>query len=218
MNNKYFENVPKIGTLYFEQELFSYDKIPIIFVCIDKFNSRYLCVCDDIIDEESWIIRKITNKELLCVLNDENTILSAYKNRNVIVANKPFGRNVEYIEIEYDKIDRDELPLSDQYLEMKEYLSDYISKIKNSLLTEFFMQSDFIYQNNINEFLQYTLKVNISQEQFYQNIFDTNECIKTNNPSYRNDLSFKIEFEPEEHNNVNQKEWTGYNTMIYYAA
>ena len=34
MSNEYFKNVPQIGTLYLEEELFSFENIPIIFVCI----------------------------------------------------------------------------------------------------------------------------------------------------------------------------------------
>ena len=132
MSNEYFKNVPQIGTLYLEEELFSFENIPIIFVCIDKNKSRYLCVCDDIIDEESWIIVKISNNELLDVINDECTVLSVYKNKSVIVANKPFEKEINYVLTEYNDIDEDELPLNDQYLEMKEYLTDYINKIKNS--------------------------------------------------------------------------------------
>lgn len=134
MNKKFFENIPQIGTLKFEEELFSFENIPIVFVCIDKNNNRYLCVCDDIIEEESWIITKVSKQELLKVLNDEWTILSVFKDKNIIVANKPFGREMEYIITEYNKIDPDELPLSDQYLEMKEYLSDYIDKISKSTI------------------------------------------------------------------------------------
>ena len=74
MNNIFFDKVPKIGCLYFEEELFSFEDIPIIFVCIDKNKIRYLCVCDDIIEEESWIIVKISNDDLLAVLNDEVTL------------------------------------------------------------------------------------------------------------------------------------------------
>ena len=153
MNKKFFENIPQIGTLKFEEELFSFENIPIVFVCIDKNNNRYLCVCDDIIEEESWIITKVSKQELLKVLNDEWTILSVFKDKNIIVANKPFGREMEYIITEYNKIDPDELPLSDQYLEMKEYLSDYIDKISKSTIFNIPMPQFLFYQNDYAHFI-----------------------------------------------------------------
>lgn len=216
MSDKYFENVPKIGNLYFEQELFSFENIPIIFVCIDKHDNRYLCVCDDVIDEESWIIVKVMNEELLSVLCDENSVLSVYKNKQVIVVNKPFGETIEYIETQYNKINQDELPLSDQYLDMKEYLSDYIRKIRKSIFTELFLSFDCNVQNEF-DFLQYILNVIISQKQPNQNKYDTNDYTNINTLTSHNDMSFKIQFESEYYCNLEQKEWLECNSMIYAA-
>ncbi len=129
MNKIYFEKVPVIDSLQLEKILFSYENIPILFICVDKNNIRYLCLCDDLIDEESWIIVPIPTDTLLDVLNNKITVLSAFKDRKIIIANRGFDEDVKYSIEEYNKIDPDELPLSDQYLEMKEYLSDYIDEI-----------------------------------------------------------------------------------------
>lgn len=129
MKKIYFENVLNIGDLYLEQILFSFEKMPIVFVCFDKENKKYLCLCDDCINEECWIFVEISNETLLKVLNDEITILDAFKNKQVIIANSNFKGNIKYSLKEYNKISSDELPLKDQYLEMKEYLGEYIRVI-----------------------------------------------------------------------------------------
>lgn len=131
MNNVYFKDIPHIHSLSIEQILFSFENVPIIFVCINDSKERYLCVCDDIIDEESWLIVKISNSKLLAILKDKDTILSAFKNQNVIIATRRFGEDTIYNFTEYNSISRDELPLSDQYLEMKDNLKEYIQKISN---------------------------------------------------------------------------------------
>ena len=129
MNKIYFEKVPVLGSLQLEKILFSYENIPILFICVDKNNIRYLCLCDDLIDEESWIIVPIPTETLLDVLNNKITVLSAFKDRKVIIANRGFDEDVKYFIEEYNKIDPDEIPVNDQYLEMKEHLSEYIDKI-----------------------------------------------------------------------------------------
>lgn len=130
----YFENVPNIDLLFIEQILFSYEYIPIVFVCVDKNKNRYLCVCDDIIDEESWLIVKIENAKLLEILNDKDTVLSAFVNQKVIIANRKFNQDIQYDITEYSNINKEELPVSDQYLEMKDSLKTYIEKIAFEIL------------------------------------------------------------------------------------
>ena len=51
MNEIFYENIPQAGLLLLEQILFSFEGIPMVFVCIDKECNRYLCICDDVIYE-----------------------------------------------------------------------------------------------------------------------------------------------------------------------
>lgn len=214
MNKKYFENVPQIGTLKFEEELFSFENIPIVFVCIDKYNNRYLCVCDDIIEEESWIIAKVSKQELLKVLSDEWTILSVFKDKNIIVANKPFGREMEYIRTEYNKIDPDELPVSDQYLEMKEYLSDYINKIDKSLIINIPMPQFQFYQN---DYEQYNMTSHTTHNTFAHKYFYENNQPFTKSIDWQINISFQIELEYEELEESNSEEYDDYYAIIFAA-
>ena len=128
-DNIIFEQIPGINSLFMEQVLFSFENIPMIFVCVDSSQSRYLCVCDDIIEEQSWIISKIQNSTLLRILNDEITVLNAFKDKDVWVATKKAGQDMMYQFVQYNHIDIDELPLCDQYLEMKESLGRYIDLV-----------------------------------------------------------------------------------------
>lgn len=214
MNKKYFENVPQIGTLKFEEELFSFENIPIVFVCIDKNNNRYLCVCDDIIEEESWIIAKVSKQELLKVLNDEWTILSVFKGKNIIVANKPFRREMEYIITEYNKIDPDELPVSDQYLEMKEYLSDYINEINKSPIINIPMPQFQFYQNDYEQYIMtsYTTHNALAHKYFYVNNQPFTESI-----DLQINISFQIELEYEELEESDSEECDDYYSIMFAA-
>lgn len=131
----YFQDVPDIDSLYMEQILFSYENIPIVFVCTDNKNFRYLCVCDDIIEEESWIIVKINNLKLLEILNDYSTVLSAFAGKKVIIAHRNFYQKPQYDIMNYSDINKDDLPVCDQFLEMKDHLNRYIDKIRNDVIS-----------------------------------------------------------------------------------
>lgn len=212
MNKIYFENVPNIGSLRLEETLFSFEGTPILFVCIDKDNIRYFCLCDDIIDEESWIIVQISNETLLKVLNDEITVLNAFKNKNILIANKSFNKTIKYTIEEYNKIDPDELPVSDQYLEMREYLSNYINRISCSSFTDSLFPSDLACKYS---FLQYILNINISYSYLQQENTDINDQLIKEAPKLNKDFPFKIKV--EEDKSIEPKEWL-VNATIQYAA
>ena len=151
IGNLYFEKIPIIDSLFMEQVLFSYDSIPIVFVCVDKKKTRYLCVCDDVIEEESWLIVEVNNKKLLDILMDESTVLSAFANKKVVIASRKSNENINYNIEEYNNISKDDLPINDQYLEMKNSLKTYIAKIQqdisSSSLTLAISSSDILSDN-----------------------------------------------------------------------
>lgn len=196
-NNLYFDNVPYIGSLFMEQLLFSFEDTPIVFICTDKELSRYLCVCDDIIDEESWLIVKVNNTKLLEILNDVSTVLSAFVGQKVIIANKKFNQSIQYEIEEYNNIVEDELPVCDQYLDMKNSLRTYIEKIENEILFTSFKLSipveDMI--SDINDNLD-TPRVTISFNGVKSSKTYCNNIAKDYVNSFFNDIdSIKIESE-----------------------
>lgn len=192
----YFNNVPYIGSLFMEQILFSFENIPIVFVCIDENKRRYLCVCDDVIDEESWLIVKINNTKLLEILNDNATVLSAFVDQKVIIANRKFSQDINYDIAEYNKISKDELPVRDQYLEMKNSLKPYIENIEYDILCSSLKLSlpinNMLDDNldipkiviSVKEILKSTPNINsclnIDEDDFTNNFFNDSASIKVN--------------------------------------
>lgn len=183
----YFDNVPYIGSLFMEQILFSFENIPIVFVCIDENKRRYLCVCDDIIDEESWLIVKIDNKKLLEILNDNATVLSAFVDQKVIIANRKFSQDINYDIAEYNNISKDELPVRDQYLEMKNSLKPYIENIEYDILS-----SGLKLSLPINNMLDDNLdipKIVISIKEILISTPNINSCLNINEDDFTNNFS-----------------------------
>ena len=79
--------VKGLGQLYLEKILLSFD-IPILFVCTDFENRRYLCLnIDD--DVPQAVIAEIDIKTLIGMLKDEITMEMAFRgsiNGKIIVA------------------------------------------------------------------------------------------------------------------------------------
>lgn len=131
MKSAYFEKIPSYGDLYLEQILFLYDNIPIIFTCVTTDHVRFICVCDDIIENQSWIITKIKPDVLLDVLYDRISICKAFElsNENTIVADK-INEMVKFESKRYSEIDKCDLPDPDEKLEMQDELYAYIKTIE----------------------------------------------------------------------------------------
>ncbi|MCD7996352.1 MAG: hypothetical protein LUH21_03865 [Clostridiales bacterium] len=131
MGNAYFINTPLYGDLFLEEILFSYDNIPIVFTCTNESNIRCICVCDDIIENQSWIITKVDSKVLLDVLHDKISICKAFElsTDKTTIAEKVDGRII-YILKSYEEIDPMELPDPDEKLEMEDELNSYIAAIE----------------------------------------------------------------------------------------
>ena len=80
MNKVFFNDVPNIGDLYINMVLLEFELEPVLFVCKDSYSNFFLCICDDFIDaKRSWITIKIPVEDLLDVINDKITLLSAFK-------------------------------------------------------------------------------------------------------------------------------------------
>lgn len=135
MEKVYFTNVPNIGDLSLEKVLFSYENIPIVFICKNNMNEKFLCLCNDVIEEECWMVSKISVSKLLDILYDKITIFNAFKtsDNNIIIATRSQD-HIIYQEKAFDEIDELDLPDENEYLEMQQYLKDYISDLNNTEL------------------------------------------------------------------------------------
>lgn len=64
--NFYFIDIPSIGSLRIEHVFYEYEE-PVLFVCLDQDNNRYLCSCSRV--AEQWILSAITDSQLLEIMN-----------------------------------------------------------------------------------------------------------------------------------------------------
>lgn len=152
MNNVYFNNVPDVGDLFIDKVLLEYELEPVIFVCKDRYNNFFLCICDDFIDtDRSWIAIKTPVEDLLGVINDKITLLSAFKkskNKTIIIDYCPDKKTYDYRMMNFSDIDETELPYEDQYLDEKENFYDYIDYLKTYIFL-YDIQYDFGYLDEI---------------------------------------------------------------------
>ena len=127
---KYFENIIEIGNLYIEKILFEFDKMPIVFICLDDNGNRYLCLCTDSILNFTWMITKINRRILLELLTDKISILCAYEksNNKVFILNKSVD-GIAVLKYDFDNIPEEELPDETEKLG-NPYLEDYIRKLE----------------------------------------------------------------------------------------
>lgn len=118
MEMKDFECVPAGGTLYLEKVLFEFDKISMITVCKNDKGKRYLCLCTDVIIQETWMITQITNALLIDLIKDKISILEAYRlsKHPVIIGVRECGQ-LAYTEYTFDELPEDELLDENEKLE-----------------------------------------------------------------------------------------------------
>lgn len=140
MNNKeaYFKNVPQIGDLYLDKILFEFDYEPIVFVCKNINNLRFLCVCDDVIERYSWIVSRISNKKLIEVIENRITVMSVFScsKHKILVIDRDFDSDEYRYSFSFFKdIAADELPNEDQYLNMDGKFEDYVKTLKDDCIS-----------------------------------------------------------------------------------
>lgn len=115
------ENTP----LFFEEILFEFDNQPMIFVCVNKLNERFFCVCINDIAEEEYLVTKINDAKLLDILYNRipfyEAFSSARKTYHFVV-----GKSITIYE--NGNIPKDVRPEENEMLEMP--VADYIKKIR----------------------------------------------------------------------------------------
>ena len=73
----YFKNVPYLDDLYMEFIIFEYE-CPILFVCKNKEDRLYICVCYDIRESQQWIVAPIDQEILIQLLTNQIAIRDAF--------------------------------------------------------------------------------------------------------------------------------------------
>ena len=159
MSKVFFNNVPNIGDLFIDRVLLDYELEPVIFVCKDSYSNFFLCICDDFIDvKRSWIAIKIPVEDLLDVINDKSTLLSAFKkskNKTIIIDYCPDKKTYDYCMMDFSDIDEAELPCKDQYLDEKETFDDYIDYLKS-----YFISYDIQYNSDYLDTISINFNIN----------------------------------------------------------
>lgn len=129
--------IKETGQLYLEKILVSLD-IPILFICADFENRKYLCLN---IDEETGetVVAETDNKNLIAMLENKITMESAFRegvNHTIIVATYD-SENEKIVSRTEDarEIAGDFLPEKGAFLELPEKMvADYISFLKRQLM------------------------------------------------------------------------------------
>lgn len=129
--------IKEVGQLFLEKILVSFD-IPILFVCVDYENRRYLCLN---IDDESGksVIVATDNKYLISMLKNRISMDSVFRNSidgKIIVAEYDY-ENEEIVSHTEDakKISADMLPKEDAYFELtNKDIEEYISYLERQLI------------------------------------------------------------------------------------
>lgn len=76
--NIYF-NLPKIGDLLLEHEFYALGDEPILFVCKDEADRRYLCSCCHIGDK--WVVGQTDEAALVDLIDDLVSIRDVFEER-----------------------------------------------------------------------------------------------------------------------------------------
>lgn len=189
MSNVFFNNVPNIGDLFINKVLLEYESEPIIFVCKDSYNNFFLCICDDFIDvKRSWIAVKIPVEDLLDIINDKITLLSAFKkseNKTIIIDYFPDKKSYDYRLMDFSDIDENELPCEDQYLDEKGNFYEYIDYLKSYI---------FLYDIQYDSDYLDTILINVSetnQEDYFYIGKEYNPVQDTETLEKQNEINIK---------------------------
>lgn len=129
--------IKEIGQLYLEKVIVSFD-IPVLFVCNDFENRKYLCLN---VDEETGctVIAETDNVTLISMLKNKVTMESVFRNSSenkLIIAEYDYEKN-EIVSnvLDAKKVDGNILPKKGAFLEIfNEVISKYISFLSKQLI------------------------------------------------------------------------------------
>ncbi len=77
----YFEKILSIGDLNLEYVFYEYEE-PVLFVCTDALENRYLCSCCRL--GENWIVGRITDSALVDVIDGTETLEGAFRKSSFV--------------------------------------------------------------------------------------------------------------------------------------
>lgn len=115
--NKYFKNIPHIGDLYLDFIFLNYETDPILFTCIDRHKSLFLCLCCEVRSIRKWIITRCDNDTLKKLIENKIDIKTALcADKKFIVATMDLSGQIVYQNVSEEDIDPLDLPDGNIYL------------------------------------------------------------------------------------------------------
>lgn len=127
-SNVYFKDIPDIDILYIEHIFVEFEQEPILFMCSDKDDTLYLCLCSEIRNMQKWLISKCSIDTLKGLIDERLDITTAMRlQKNMYVVEREIsGIETGYC-IETELVDVLDLPEEGVYLRCnKEKANDYL--------------------------------------------------------------------------------------------
>lgn len=134
--NPYFRSVGTIGDLVLEHMIFEAE-YPVLFVCKDKLDKKYICVCCDIRKTQRWIVSPISTVDLVKMLSDKLTLRDAFLTKesenSYLIEWDPQHPDIENVTpVSIFEIPDEDLPTAGEFIEAEEdEYKDIILKLKD---------------------------------------------------------------------------------------
>ena len=146
--------------LYNDVKLIDLD-VPVLFVCIDESQNRYLVLCVDP-DDCYYLVVPITSHKLIQMLNGQITMRNPFETSDVIysIITAPDYINDDITEKSPKEIDDEDLPRDGAYFNLKLHddLNSYISDLQNNFQTSDSLKLVLSDEWNIKEHYDASLK------------------------------------------------------------
>ena len=121
MNEPYFENLPYIGTLYLQTTYLFFEE-PILFLCVDAYGNKFLCLCAEFRDDYRWIVTETDNATLKKLITNELPTYEVFhrsKGKKYIVRWSGYDTDKENVTlINFDDIPELDLPEKNSFLDI----------------------------------------------------------------------------------------------------
>lgn len=241
----FLNKIDDVGVLYIDQVFLEFEKIPILFSCVDESDNLYLCLCSEIRKIQRWIISPIDNTLLIDMLKDKITIYEAFINsvesKLVIEYNKQNEGQLKIEKVKFSSLTQYDLPDEGEFLEDEESFCDYIKKLETKrYINKFFIKSfskinmgNFIYPqtdhyiNNHNiELTQSHYLSNFTNIQYttHEEFFNVSDCYINDSKKLYENLSIDkycvnttMEIEQLIHKEFNDEK-SNKSSLVLYAA
>lgn len=165
--------------LYNDVKLIDLD-VPVLFVCIDESQNRYLVLCVDP-DDCYYLVVPITSHKLIQMLNGQITMRNPFETSDVIysIITAPDYINDDITEKLPKEIDDEDLPRDGAYFNLKLHddLNSYISSLQSSFQINDSRELILSDEWNANEHCDASLK---ERPNYYDLEFSTLGCQKVN--------------------------------------